>query len=69
MTGDLKMEEVLMYNSLGSGIIQGSGSNAVRWRMYQSGNGEYSLVLIITLGGSDYPRFHMDINLYKSLRF
>lgn len=35
-----------MFDSLGSGIIQGVGNDAGRWRMYQYGNGGHvSLVL------------------------
>ncbi|MED1408081.1 BppU family phage baseplate upper protein [Bacillus paramycoides] len=54
MKGDLKTEGTAMFDSLGAGIIQGGGNNAVRWRMYQSGNGECSFVPSVTPGGSDW---------------
>ncbi|MGG0726225.1 BppU family phage baseplate upper protein [Bacillus paramycoides] len=54
LTGDLKTEGTAMFDSLGAGIIQGGGNNAVRWRMYQSGNGECSFVPSVTPGGSDW---------------
>ncbi|PGS67705.1 hypothetical protein COC69_27635 [Bacillus cereus] len=54
MKGDLKTEGTAMFDSLGSGIVQGGGPNTTRWRIYQSGNGECSFVPSTTPGGSDW---------------
>ncbi|PGA33972.1 BppU family phage baseplate upper protein [Bacillus wiedmannii] len=54
MTGDLKTAGSAMFDSLGSGIIQGGGASSLRWRMYQSSNGECSFVPSTTVGGSDW---------------
>ncbi|PFD95525.1 DUF2479 domain-containing protein [Bacillus sp. AFS023182] len=54
MTGDLKTSGSAMFDSLGSGIIQGGGTSSLRWRMYQSSNGECSFVPSTTVGGSDW---------------
>ncbi len=54
MTGDLKTSGSAMFDSLGSGIIQGGGASSLRWRMYQSSNGECSFVPSATVGGSDW---------------
>ncbi|WP_242242724.1 BppU family phage baseplate upper protein [Bacillus cereus group sp. BfR-BA-01309] len=54
MTGDLKTAGSAMFDSLGSGIVQGGGASSLRWRMYQSSNGECSFVPSTTVGGSDW---------------
>ncbi|SDY42728.1 BppU family phage baseplate upper protein [Bacillus sp. 166amftsu] len=54
MTGDLKTSGSAMFDSLGSGIIQGGGASSLRWRMYQSSNGECTFVPSATVGGSDW---------------
>lgn len=54
MTGDLKILGSAMFDSLGSGIIQGGGASSLRWRMYQSSNGECTFVPSATVGGSDW---------------
>ncbi|MGQ8823195.1 BppU family phage baseplate upper protein [Bacillus sp. NA_146.1] len=55
MTGALLMKgSNAIVDSDSSGIIQGGGSTAKRWRMYQSGNGELSFVPSATNGGNDW---------------
>ncbi|MFV1022381.1 BppU family phage baseplate upper protein [Bacillus tropicus] len=55
VTGALFMKgSNAIVDSDSSGIIQGGGSTAKRWRMYQSGNGELSFVPSATNGGNDW---------------
>lgn len=49
MMRDINMEGASMVDFLGSSIVQGVGKNAVRWKMYRSGNGECLFVPSITI--------------------
>lgn len=54
MDGPLKFSGINFVETNGSGLIQGGGSTAIRWRIYQSGNGELSFVPSATVGGADW---------------